>query len=107
LAVLTLADGHPGAWAEALKLSGSLPGNLFLKHLMVLERKAREVQAIQDVVHNAGHQVCYVIDGAGNINVRQAAIRTICQYSDCTVAFSESEIAHLARFMRLQAGEIT
>jgi hypothetical protein len=56
------------------------------------------------MVHDAGHWICYVIDGAGNINIRQNAVRTICTYSDCTVALSIYEINLLADFMRQQAG---
>jgi hypothetical protein len=70
----------------------------------VIERKAGQAQARQQLVHNAGHQICYVIDGAGNIDVRESAVRTICSYSDCTVALSEDEIGVLAEFMREQAG---
>lgn len=65
----------------------------------VIERKSAQAQARQRAVHTAGHHIAYVLDGAGNINVRAAASSAICQYSDCTVAFSESEIAHLAQFM--------
>ncbi len=73
----------------------------------VIERKAREAQARQQATHEAGHHICYVIDGAGNINVRQAAVRTIMTYSDCTVAFSKPQMEELARFMlAVEAGEI-
>jgi hypothetical protein len=65
-----------------------------------IERKAREAKDRSRLLHQAGHLVCYVVDGAGNINIRENAVRTICQYSDCTVAFSDSEIALLAQFMR-------
>lgn len=66
----------------------------------VIERKAGQAQARADLLHNAGHRICYVIDGAGNINVREPAVRTICQFSDCTVAFSPEEIRVLAQFLR-------
>jgi hypothetical protein len=49
--------------------------------------------------------MCYVIDGAGNINVRTAATGTICRFSDCTVAFSPGEIAHLAKFLQKEDGK--
>jgi len=65
----------------------------------VIERKAGQAEARRNIIHNAGHWICYVIDGAGNINVREAAARTICNYSDCTVALSASEVRHLAEFM--------
>jgi hypothetical protein len=65
----------------------------------VIERKAGQAEARADMVHNAGHWICYVIDGAGNINIREAAASTICKYSDCTVALSADEIGVLADFM--------
>jgi hypothetical protein len=68
----------------------------------VIERKSAQAQARQQAVHKAGHKIAYVLDGAGNIDVRAAASSAICTYSDCTVAFSESEIAHLAEFLREQ-----
>jgi hypothetical protein len=51
------------------------------------------------MVHRAGHWICYVIDGAGNINVREAAVSTICNNSDCTIALSSEEVGELAKFM--------
>jgi hypothetical protein len=66
----------------------------------VIERKAGQAQARAKMVHEAGHWICYVIDGAGNINIREAAITTICNYSDCTVALSSDEIGVLAEFMQ-------
>lgn len=65
----------------------------------VIERKSREADSMQRNVHSNGHKICYVIDGAGNINIRANAVSTLCNYSDCTVAMSESEIRHLANFM--------
>lgn len=64
-----------------------------------IERKARESESLMRSVHNAGHKICYVIDGAGNINIRQIAVSTICSNSDCTVAMSEPEIKHLADYL--------
>lgn len=65
----------------------------------VIERKAGQAEARSNMVHNAGHWICYVIDGAGNINIRAAATRAICNNSDCTVALSASEMKVLAEFM--------
>ena len=65
----------------------------------VIERKSREAESIQASVHQVGHKICYVIDGAGNINIRKNAVSNLCVYSDCTVAMSAAEIALLARFM--------
>lgn len=65
-----------------------------------IERKAREAKDRAAILHKAGHFICYVIDGAGNINIRQNAVKTICQYSDCTVTFSEEEIILLSKFIK-------
>jgi len=64
-----------------------------------IERKARESSAVLERVHKQGHFVCYVLDGAGNINIRKNAVNTICSNSDCTVALSEEEIEHLSKFL--------
>ena len=69
----------------------------------VIERKAGQAQARARLLHESGHFICYVIDGAGNINVRERAVSILCQFSDCTVAFSYEEIRHLARFLRESA----
>jgi len=65
----------------------------------VIERKSREAESLHASVHRAGHKICYVIDGAGNINIRANAVGNLCTYSDCTVAMSDEEIYHLAKFM--------
>lgn len=65
-----------------------------------IERKAREAKDLAKLLHNAGHFICHVIDGAGNINIRENAVSTICSSSDCTVAFSKEEIQLLANFIR-------
>jgi len=68
-----------------------------------IERKAGQAEARANMVRRAGHKICYIIDGAGNINIRKSAVGTICQYSDCTVALSEKELLHLANFMKENA----
>lgn len=70
----------------------------------VIERKSGQAKARQDLLHANSHHICYVIDGAGNIDVRESAVRTICQFSDCTVAFSPEEFRVLARFLKESAG---
>lgn len=65
-----------------------------------IERKARESESVMKSVHSKGHKICYVIDGAGNINVRKNAVSILCNHSDCTVAMSESEIKHLASYFK-------
>lgn len=69
----------------------------------VIERKSREAESLMRRVHKAGHKICYVIDGAGNINIRKNAVSNLCSYSDCTVAMSESEIDCLGKFLMEQA----
>jgi hypothetical protein len=64
-----------------------------------IERKARESGSLYREVRKAGHSLCYVIDGAGNVNIRKHAISTICGHSNCTVAMSKVEIEHMAAFM--------
>lgn len=68
-----------------------------------IERKAREAKDRATVLHQLGHFICYVIDGAGNINIRENAVKIICRYSDCTVAFSEAEILILSQFLKEQS----
>jgi hypothetical protein len=64
----------------------------------VIERKAGQAQARAQMVRGEGYHIAYVIDGAGNFE-RNAALSTICAYSDCTVALTPSEIAVLAKFL--------
>ncbi len=64
-----------------------------------IERKAGQAKARQTVLHNKGHHIAYVIDGAGNFE-RRSALSTICQYSDCTVTFKDSEIEKLVEFLK-------
>ena len=51
-------------------------------------------------MHEAGHYICYVIDGAGNLNFRERAVRIIMQFSDYTIAFSKAEVLRLAEYMQ-------
>jgi hypothetical protein len=64
-----------------------------------IERKAGQAKARAELVHTARSKIAYVIDGAGNFE-RQAALRTICRYSDCTVAFTPEEINVLIAFLK-------
>ena len=67
----------------------------------VIERKARDSAAVFSRVKSQSHHICYVIDGAGNINVRKNAVEIICGNSHCTVALTEDEIKHLSDYMKL------
>lgn len=64
----------------------------------VIERKAGQAEARANMLRSAGHHIAYVIDGAGNFE-RASALQDICNNSDCTVAFSQSEIQHLILFL--------
>lgn len=65
----------------------------------VIERKAGQAQARYNQIDKAGYKIAYVIDGAGNFQ-RDTALGTICRYSHCTVAFSQSELGVLCEFIR-------
>lgn len=65
----------------------------------VIERKSGQADSRQRLMHQNGHKIAYVLDGAGNFQ-RSSAVGTICQFSDCTVAYSEAEIGVLAAFIR-------
>jgi len=67
----------------------------------VIERKAGQARARYEQVEKAGHKIAYVLDGAGNFQ-RETALRTICSYSHCTVAFSRNELDVLCQFLREQ-----
>lgn len=64
----------------------------------VIERKAGQAADRQKLMHRRGHWIAYVMDGAGNFQ-RSSAVSTICEHSDCTVAYSETEIGVLAQFI--------
>jgi len=64
-----------------------------------IERKAGQARSRYQVLHEEGHRIAYVIDGAGNLE-RKSALATICQYSDCTITFDDREIAKLGTFLR-------
>ncbi len=64
-----------------------------------IERKAGQALARQKLLHDAGHRIAYVIDGAGNFE-RRSAITTICEHSDCTVTLKTHELQRLAKFLQ-------
>lgn len=69
----------------------------------VIERKAGQAQSRYEKLHERGHKIAYVVDGAGNFE-RKQALKTICEYSDCTVAFSPSELERLVQFLQEHGG---
>lgn len=64
----------------------------------VIERKAGQARARYEQIVQAGHKIAYVLDGSGNFQ-RQAALRVLCAYSHCTVAFSRGELDVLCQFL--------
>jgi hypothetical protein len=65
----------------------------------VIERKAGQAQDRQRQLHKHGHYIAYIIDGAGNFE-RLSALRTLCQFSDCTVTLKDSELDKLSKFLK-------
>ncbi|PKF36843.1 restriction endonuclease [Acinetobacter proteolyticus] len=64
----------------------------------VIERKAVSAQTRQTLMHNDGHHIGYIIDGAGNFE-RRSAVSIICSYSDCTVNCSQSDLLQLVAWI--------
>lgn len=65
----------------------------------VIERKASLAEERKAQMGHEGHYVAYVLDGAGNFS-RSAALGVLCASSDCTVAYSDAELATLVDFIR-------
>jgi hypothetical protein len=65
----------------------------------VYERKKGQAENRANIIHAHNHKIAYVIDGAGNF-ARRSALKALCQFSDCTVAFSASELDVLVSFLR-------
>ena len=64
-----------------------------------IERKAGQAQARYKAVEESGNYIAYIIDGAGNFQ-RESALTSICQYSHCTVAYTDAEFDILVEFIR-------
>ncbi|WP_131668329.1 hypothetical protein [Psychrobacter pygoscelis] len=65
----------------------------------VIERKAQNANNRQQLAHQNGHKVGYIIDGSGNFQ-RKSAIQNILNYSDCTVNFSENGLLKMANYIK-------
>lgn len=63
-----------------------------------IERKGGQAASRQQLLHAANARIAYVIDGVGNFH-RKAAMQSICDHSDCTVAFTDDELNRLADFI--------
>ena len=64
-----------------------------------IERKAGQAADRLNIMNNNGYHVAYILDGAGNFQ-RQSAISTICNNSECTVAYSPDEFVVLCDWIR-------
>lgn len=64
-----------------------------------IERKAGQAADRQSLMHKDGHQIAYVLDGAGNFE-RSTAFNTIIEHSDCTVAYSPKELEILVIWIK-------
>lgn len=64
-----------------------------------IERKAGQAAERQALMHKNGYQIAYVLDGAGNFQ-RSSAISTICNHSDCTVAYTLAEFKILSNWIK-------
>ena len=64
-----------------------------------IERKAGQAADRQALVRKSGYHIAYVLDGAGNFQ-RSSAISTICNHSDCTVAYTLAEFKVLSDWIK-------
>lgn len=64
-----------------------------------IERKAGQAADRLNLMNKNGHHIAYIIDGAGNLQ-RRSAISTICQNSECTVAYSYDEFTILTNWIK-------
>ena len=64
-----------------------------------IERKAGQAADRQALVRKSGYHIAYVLDGAGNFQ-RSSAISTICNHSDCTVAYTIAEFKVLSDWIK-------
>ena len=63
-----------------------------------IERKSGQAADRMNLMHSIGYKIAYVLDGAGNFQ-RSSAISTICENSDCTVAYSKQEFDTLSQWI--------
>jgi len=64
-----------------------------------IERKAGQASDRYTLMKKEKHNIAYVIDGAGNFQ-RSSAIATICENSECTVAYTTSEFEVLSNWIK-------
>ena len=63
-----------------------------------IERKSGQAADRYNLMHSNGHNIAYILDGAGNFQ-RRSALSTICENSDCTVAYSQEEFKVLSSWL--------
>lgn len=63
-----------------------------------IERKAGQAADRLNLMHSNNYKIAYVLDGAGNFQ-RISALSTICENSDCTVAYSPDEFELLSNWI--------
>lgn len=64
-----------------------------------IERKAGQAKDRQALVHEKGHNIAYILDGAGNF-MRSSALRTILEFSDFSVSFKDTELDKLIEYIK-------
>lgn len=64
-----------------------------------IERKQGQAESRQRLLHEKGHKIAYVMDGAGNFE-RRSALATICAYADFVGTFRDEELDALILFLR-------
>lgn len=68
-----------------------------------IERKGGQARDRFEKITSSRNYIAYIIDGAGNFS-RRAAIRTLCDNSHCTVAYTPEEFELLIEFIKEKIG---
>lgn len=68
-----------------------------------IERKGGQARDRFEKITISRNYIAYIIDGAGNFS-RRAAIRTLCDNSHCTVAYTPEEFELLIEFIKEKIG---
>ena len=64
-----------------------------------IERKSGQAADRIRLMNKNGHHIAYILDGAGNFQ-RQSALSTICENSECTIAYSSDEFSILCDWIK-------
>lgn len=64
-----------------------------------IERKSGQAANRRILMHASGNHIAYILDGAGNFQ-RESALSTICNHSDCTIAYSPAEFDVLIEWIK-------